>query len=143
MLRRSLRKEMSEFVLALTVILLWGIWGFFSKILAMRIGWAPALAWVYIVSAIFSVLFLFQKLSFKLDLVNGAVLVLGALSTTVAGMIFYKLLMAHPSGIVVALTSIYPLVTIILGYFFLHEGLTIRQVVGIFFALIGMFLLGI
>jgi bacterial/archaeal transporter family protein len=134
---------MNEFLLALLVILLWGFWGFFSKIFAMRVGWAPALAWIYIMSSVFAIIFLFQKLSFKLDLVNGVVLFLGALSTTLAGIIFYKLLTVQASGVVVALTSLYPLVTIILGYLFLHEGLTIKQGVGIIFALVGMFLLGV
>lgn len=134
---------MSEFLLAILVILLWGLWGFFSKIFAMRVGWAPALAWIYIVSSVFAVVFLFQKLSFKLDLINGVVLGLGALSTTLAGIIFYRLLTLQPGGVVVALTSLYPLVTIILGYLFLHEGLTIKQGIGIAFALLGMFLIGV
>lgn len=51
---------------------------------------------------------------------------------------FYFAMKSGKSALVVTLTALYPLITLFLSYFFLKEQATIKQLLGIFFALIAI-----
>jgi transporter family protein len=43
-------------------------------------------------------------------------------------------------GVVVSITALYPLITILLAFFFLKEPLTFKQLLGMFFSLVAILL---
>jgi transporter family protein len=45
------------------------------------------------------------------------------------------------ASVVITMTALYPLVTILLSFFFLRETITIKQGIGILFALLAMLFL--
>jgi transporter family protein len=63
--------------------------------------------------------------------------ILGVLGT----MTFYVQLRVAPTSIVVPLSALYPVVTVVLAYFFLHEDLTLARVAGVVCALVAIWLL--
>jgi transporter family protein len=56
-------------------------------------------------------------------------------------MTFYVLLRVAPASIVVPLSALYPVVTVVLAYFFLHEDLSLPRVAGVACALVAIWLL--
>ena len=133
---------MDKLFLSLAVIFCWGLWGFFSKLAVVKVGAGMATIWNSIFSVFVILVLLYSKFSFKMDFSGGLLLFLGAASSAVGGILFYRLISAHPASIIISLTSLYPLITIVLSLLFLHEGITLRQALGIVFAMIAVFLLG-
>ncbi len=135
---------MESFILALLAIVGWGFWGFFSKIAVNRAGWPTVVILESICYALFASIFVFQKFSIvKLEPISGLFIALSALASACGGIIFYRLLSTHPTAIIVGLTSLYPVVTFILGVLFLHEAITIKQFLGIIFAVVAVALLSL
>ena len=133
---------MSEtIILSALTIICWGAWGIFAKIAIGRVGWPTALLLSYLISAVLGFILLFQKATFKIGYQNFIIIVLSALTVSLGSFFFYLLLNKKQASIVVPLTSLYPVITIILGVLFLREILNVKQVIGIIFALIAIFLL--
>jgi transporter family protein len=58
------------------------------------------------------------------------------------GLVFYYLALEHAqANMIVPLTSLYPAVTVVLSYIFLHERLSPLQWVGLVLLLVGAYLL--
>jgi len=127
-------------------IIMWGVWGFFGK-LALERDMTPTtifLAEVFM-STVFSIPILFMILRKKnaylphvswniFGLISGAGLALGLL-------FYYMALEKGQVSIVVPLTSIYPIVSVILSYVILKENLSILQWIGAFLIVTGAVLL--
>jgi transporter family protein len=131
--------------LILVTLLLWGFWGFLSKIAVSRIGLQVAF-WETLACFLvaFSYLFLSQKLTFdKLDFQGVFIAILAGAFTGLASMLFYNLLGKKPVGFLVSITALYPLVTIILSVLFLKEPLTAPRVAGFVLALAALFFLSL
>jgi len=127
-------------------IIMWGVWGFFGK-LALERDMTPTtifLAEVFM-STVLSIPILFMILRKKnaylphvswniFGLISGAGLALGLL-------FYYMALEKGQVSIVVPLTSIYPIVSVILSYVILKENLSILQWIGAFLIVTGAVLL--
>lgn len=127
---------------ALVALASFGLWGFFTKLAIMHIDAKSALvfqtAGVLIIGLITLSLLHFKPASDVKGLSFG---LLTGLAYGV-GCLFYFIAADKGKIItVVTLTALYPLVTIILSYFFLHETVTIKQCLGIVLALIAIFLM--
>ena len=123
--------------------LFWGVWGIVVKLVTKDIG-MQALIWGQLGAiGLFPVYFLLFKemlpLEFKVGTIALSVVagMLGVLGT----MTFYVLLRIAPASIVVPLSALYPVVTVVLAYFFLHEDLSLTRLAGVACALAAIWLL--
>ncbi len=130
------------FVFSLITLILWGIWGFFSKIANLYLS--PSSVYLYgsagaLAVTLFSVVFL----GFRFDVHPvGIIYALIAGISGGAGVVFFYFAMKDgKASIVVALTALYPLLTLLLSFFILKEHLTLKQTIGIFLSVLAMLLL--
>lgn len=133
----------SPYLLIAAIIILWGLWGFFNKIAIHRIGQQVNL-WNTVSIVILILFYLYvsrQLFPFKNDFLGISLSLIAGASSAVATILFFILLGKQPAGYLVAVTALYPLITILLSVLFLHENVSLRQVGGYIFALIALYLL--
>lgn len=131
---------------SIITLILWGLWGFLGKISSQHmpnktlviiacLGFALSFPIVY---ALFpkSFTFSFNKPSYYAALFSGIIAGLGVI-------FFYIALDKGDASRVVAFTAMYPLITVVLSYFFLHESMTVYKILGVFFALAAAFFLSL
>ena len=134
----------SWLIYSLIALSLWGVWGVFGK-LAERslaagtlvlLGATGGLLVFPIYMAIFHRDFAFQwdKPEYYFALLTGVVGSIGAL-------FFYFALTQGEASRVVVVTALYPVITVLLAFFFLDEPLGWQKVIGIGLALAGVLLL--
>ncbi len=126
---------------AICSLLSFGLWGFFSKLTVNHIDTRSALIYQTLGVVIIG-LITCASISFKpaLDTRGIAYGVLTGI-TYGLGCLFY--FMAAGRGNitnVVTLTALYPLIAIVLSFFLLHEAMSLRQGLGIIFAVVAMIL---
>ncbi|MBN1666614.1 MAG: EamA family transporter [Anaerolineales bacterium] len=128
--------------LSLFTMLIFGFWGFFPKLATRYIS--PQSAFVYqalgsLVTALLALLFL----GFRPEIQPRGMLF--AFLTGVAGIaggLLYLFAVQHGRiGVVVTLTALYPVITILLAAIFLHEPISLRQGLGMLFAVIAIALI--
>lgn len=122
---------------------LWGLWGFLSKVATMQL---PAGA-VFLISvvgyvAVTGYLAVIKGLAIPWHL-GGLAAALGAGICMAFGLLFFFKALAEgvAADLVVPLTALYPLVTVILSWTLLREGLSLRQLAGVALALPAVWLL--
>lgn len=128
----------------LAVILLWGVNGFLTKWASQRIG-MQVLMWRVVVQMLVSFSYLGATGALNQFQRDRSGLLVGILAGVVGslGMVgYYFLISRYQASRVVPLSSLYPLVTVILSVAFLRENLTISQWVGAFLAVGAIVLLG-
>lgn len=129
------------FVFAIAAFVLWGLWGFFAKLTTGYINPKSALIWETVGVIIVSTVIL-PMVSFKPETHPKGVLfaiLMGAFAM-LGSLVFLFAVSKGKASVVVTMTALYPLVVILLSYFILHEAITIKQGIGIVFALIAMIL---
>lgn len=132
-------------LLVLGNIFFWGLWGFFNKIAVERIGFQTGLisSLTIFVTLFIYLFFTKQLVPLKYD-VNGIIFaIFVGLCAAGASILLYILLGKHPAGLVIAITGIYPVVTLILSMIFLKETLTFIQSLGFILALAALVLLNL
>ncbi|MEM0382317.1 MAG: DMT family transporter [Nitrososphaerota archaeon] len=132
----------SWILFAMLALLVWGVWGFTARLAAASIGWREMTVLGSIGSVSSMIIFALltrPNLSYPLgaSMLAFVVGVLGFLGAP----IFYVALERNPSAIVVVVTSLYPVVTMILSTLILKEIPTTRQVVGIMLAIAALVLI--
>ena len=132
------------YVYAVLTILTWGLWGVFSKLASNYSKPKQALLFQTAGVLAFAVVVLFlEKFRFEWSLPGFSWAFLGGFFAFIGFLTFFAALNQGKASTVVTLSALYPLVTILLSLAFLHEKLTIRQGVGIVFALIASALLAV
>jgi len=132
------------YVYAVLTILTWGLWGVFSKLASNYSKPKQALLFQTAGVLAFAVVVLFlEKFRFVWSLPGFSWAALGGFFAFIGFLTFFAALDQGKASTVVTLSALYPLVTILLSLAFLHEKLTIRQGVGIVFALIASALLAV
>ena len=125
---------------------LWGVWGFFGK-MASRTLTSQGLFCVASVGCIAALLLClafcvrsgtveWKSIDSFYGLLSGFVLIMGLL-------FFYRALATGEATRVVVITATYPLVTLLLAYFFLSETLTMQKVIGVVLAMSGIIFLSV
>ncbi len=138
----SLEQDMDNwFVFALLALLIYGFWGFLPKLAVTFIS--PQSALVYQVGgglAVGIIVLIFA--GFKIEThPTGAIYAILTGVTGVLGTLFYYAAASRGNiSVVVSMTALYPLITILLAYFILQEPISIKQIVGMFFALLAIIL---
>ncbi len=137
---------MSALLLFLCVVL-WGISTFLNR---LSVEHLPPLMMQVVVGLVFVV---YMPLAFKLEGVSNPLtykwsthsVMLTVIATVIsiaANVFLYMYLKGNPStGSSTMILSLYPVVTLILSYFFLHEQFTGTKIAGVFAMIIGSILL--
>lgn len=126
------------------LLILWGAYGIAGKFAVREIGlqvllWSPVV-WVMMLPACFLI---FKELwPPKFDNIPGVGWAIGAGLLGVSGtIVFYWLLRDAPASVVIPISALYPVVTVVLAFFILHEELTLVRVAGIALAVVAIWLL--
>lgn len=129
---------------ALLSLLSFGLWGIFTKLAVLHIDSKSALIYQTIGVMVVGVLAL-STMSFKptADTKGLSYAVLTGAAYAI-GCFFYFVAASKGKIItVVTLTSLYPLITILLAFLLLKENVTIKQFIGIGFAVISILLMSV
>lgn len=127
---------------AFAALIIFGFWGFFPKLAVRYIS--PQSAAIYQVGGALLVgLAMLAQNGFRPE--THPLGILFAILTGVTGIVGTLCYLAAakrgPITVIVCLTALYPIVTILLAAFFLHEPITGRQILGLLLALIAILLL--
>lgn len=127
---------------AFAALVIYGLWGFFPKLAVTYIN--PASALIYEVAGAMLVgLACLLWVGFQPESHPKGILF--AVLTGVTGMLgtlfFFAAASRGKISVVVSMTALYPLITILLAMFFLHEPVTAKQILGMLFAVAAILLL--
>lgn len=130
------------FAPAVFALLLWGLWGLLLKLATNHMPPRN----VYIVStlgAIIVALALLITTKFPPQATVAGVLFasFAGICGAIGGVLFLQAMSRGAASVVITFTALYPVVTIILSFLLLSESVTVKQGIGIVFALFSMVLL--
>lgn len=126
---------------ALATLLLWGLWGLFSKFATDYISPSSVLLYEIIGSAIIGVVVL-AMIGFRPETHASGILfaVLTGMCLTLGTLCFFLALTRGNASIITVMTALYPLVTIALLFLFYRDPLTLKQITGMVLGLIALIL---
>jgi bacterial/archaeal transporter family protein len=129
-------------IYALICSLLYGLCGFFGKLATKSLDYKTAFV-CETIGAILTTVFILAN-SKNLSLEGNIAGILSALLIgvcgTVASVIFLRSIESGPVISVISITSLYPLITVFLSYFFLKEPITIPQIIALVLAIVAVIL---
>ena len=129
------------FIFAIATLLVWGVWGLLPKLATNYLSPLSVMVFGGVGSVLVAVAVLaFQ--SFRPDIHSKGVIfaILSGLVGTLGTIPFLYALSKGRASVVVPMTSLYPLVTIILSLLILREPMTLKLGFGILFALMALIL---
>lgn len=129
------------FYLSSITLILWGLWGFFAKLASHHISPQAVYLWGSAGALIITILSLVLGFRFEFHTLGLIYALLAGLTGGAGVIFFYYALKNGKVSLVVTMTALYPIFTILLSYIFLKEEITLRQAIGIAFALIAMVLM--
>ncbi|WP_377475396.1 MAG: EamA family transporter [Microcoleus anatoxicus] len=129
-------------IYSLICYLLYGFWGFFGNLATKYVDYQTAFFYEAIGAILMTLFILIQNnsLSFQGDVRGILFAVLVGVCGTVASLVFFIAVGKGKVANVVSVTSIYPLITILLSALFLKEAITLPQIIGVLFAIIAVIL---
>lgn len=127
---------------ALLAFVVWGFWAFLPKVATQYIN-VKSVIFFEVFGAMVIALIALISLDFKLQTDPRGValaVIVGALG--LGGSFAYVYAVTKgPVGIISVFTALYPIVTVLLAYFILQEPISIKQAIGIGFAIVAIVLL--
>jgi transporter family protein len=129
-------------IYALMCSILYGIWGFFGKLATKSLDYKTAFLYEAI-GAFLTTLFIIgssKNLNFEGNIAGIVFALLVGVCGTVASLIFLKAIESGPVVSTISITSLYPLLTVLLSYLFLKEAITIPQIIALSLAIISVIL---
>lgn len=129
-------------IYALICSLLYGLWGFFGKLATKSIDYKTAFVYEAIGATLTTIFILASSnnLNFEGNIAGIVFALLVGVCATVASLIFFKAIEIGPVVSVISITSLYPLITVFLSYFFLKEPITIPQIIAVVLAIVAVIL---
>lgn len=132
---------MAWYLPAFLSLINFGLWGLFAKLAVNHLDSKNALFYQTL-GVLIAGLIVFYMMNFKAS-TNAKGILFGLLTGLAygAGCLCYFFAVTRGNlTTIVTLTALYPVITIILSYFILHESISLRQGLGIVFAVIAMIL---
>lgn len=130
------------FYFSIITLVLWGMWGFLAKVSSNHIGPRAVYLWGSVGALVVTIISIFV-LDFHFEIHPKGMLY--ALIAGLAGgggvIFFYYALRYGKASVVVAITALYPLVTLGLSSFFLKEGFSLKQIIGMLLAIVAILLM--
>ena len=127
---------------ALLAFVIWGFWAFLPKIATQYID-PKSIIFYEVIGTIIIGLVALISLDFRVQTEPRGVaiaIIVGALG--LGGSFAYVYAIAKgPVGIISVFTALYPILTVLLAYSILHDPISVKQAIGICFALVAIFLL--
>jgi len=125
---------------AFLTFVFWGLWAFVPKLVIARIS--PFTAIVYeaigsVIVAAIVLIFFRDKVHFT-DLSSGGLAIFAGVCGMVGVLSYFWAIKTGPVSIVITVTALYPILAILLALVFLNEAVTVKQIIGMVFALIGV-----
>ncbi|RKX70132.1 hypothetical protein DRP53_06025 [candidate division WOR-3 bacterium] len=125
---------------ALSAVLVWGFWGYLSKIVAVDLGGLQG----YLIVSISSIAFTGAVLiatGLPGSLPNLPLYIITGILGGVGTLFFYLAMESGKASVVVPISAQYIVVAAILAFIFLKEPVTMRKILGIIFATVAIILL--
>ena len=129
------------FIFAIATLLVWGVWGLLPKLATNYLS--PTSVMVFGgIGNLLIVVALLVSVNFQPDIHSKGIVfaILAGLVGTLGTIPFLFAISRGKASVVVPMTSLYPLVTIILSLLILREPMTLKQGFGILFALMALLL---
>lgn len=127
---------MNWLFLTFAAMLLWGFWGFFSKLATSFIRDVDAAIYQAIGTVTVTLIAAFFVRFQPKGTPNGILYaVLSGASAALATFFFFSAITRGRGSVVVSMTALYPLVILALSVIFLHEVVTLKQLLGVGLAL--------
>jgi len=127
---------------AMLAFVVWGVWALLPKIATQYIN-VKSIIFYEAIGALLIALVALISLDFKLQTEPRGValaILIGALG--LGGSFAYVYAIAKgPVGIIAVFTALYPILTVLLAYFFMQEPISVKQAIGIGFAVVAFILL--
>lgn len=134
--------DLSTLALFLTSIVFWGLWGVFHKIGVSKLGAETSLLVNYITASISALTILSLTRRLHINMGVGLIYPIAAGASISVGTFAFLITLEKTSvSIARSLAGLSVLVTVILGVVFLGETLSIKQYIGIGFAIMAIILL--
>jgi len=129
---------------AVLTLLSWGVWGFFSKLASNQTRPRQVLLFQAAGALAFALLVLTLE-RFRIQWSTGdfAWSFAGGFVNFVGFLVFFAAIEKGKVSTIITMTSLYPVVTIVLSTIFLHERITRREGLGIVLALVAGWLLAV
>ncbi|GAB4280490.1 MAG: EamA family transporter [Candidatus Rifleibacteriota bacterium] len=135
---------MAWLIPALLALVIWGFWGLFPKLACAHISPISALFFQTLGSVIIVAVILLGN-KFKVEFHSRGIMfaLLGGAAGTLGSVFYNTAAKTGKISVVVALTAMYPIVTIVLSYFWLDEPLTGKTITAIGLAISSIIVLTI
>jgi transporter family protein len=135
---------MNWVILCIVTIISWGLVGFFDKLALSHLHWTE----IYVVSnlailAASLLIYISQKPSISVGSAGFNYAMIAGIMMALSTIAFYVALQTGKAVIVIPLTSLYPVVTIVLSYLILHEQISLTKGVGITLAVVALVLIAL
>ena len=135
---------MSWLFFSLICLLIYGVWGFLSKLISTELNAPSMLIYSLLGSALgIPIYILSYRNSFSFQWENGwtYLAILVGIFTSFGAFFFFNAIAQGEASKVVVITSLYPIITAILAFVFLQETITPNKIIGILFCIIGIMIL--
>lgn len=127
---------------SLLALCIWGLWGFLPKITTQYLQPRSAIVYEVLGALLFGAILTACHGARPEYHPKGALFgALTGLSALGGALLYLHAAKNGPLAAVVTLTALYPVVTILLSYLFLGEPITLKQMSGMLFAVIAIYLL--
>ena len=123
---------MAWLYLSILALTLWGLWGFLIKIASFTLS--PKSAMVYdLVGNVVILLILLLVMKFRVEFETKGVAfaILAGISVGLGSLAFIYALSKGKAVLVMAITALYPVITILLSLIFFKEPISVKQMAGI------------
>jgi len=135
---------MNWLILSIITIITWGTMGLLIKLAYQHTNWPQ----IYILTnaimfASSLLIYISQKPTITMGSQGFNYALIAGIASVIGTIAFYSALQAGKAIIVIPLTSLYPVITVILSYLILHEQITLTKGLGILLALIAIVLVAI
>jgi len=135
---------MNWLVLSIMTIVSWGFMGLILKIASKYADWPQTyLIANGVVFAAAVLLYITHKPSIVVGSPGFNYALIAGFASSLANIGFYSALQGGKAILVIPLTSLYPVITIVLSYLILHEEITLTKGIGILLALLAIVLVSI
>jgi transporter family protein len=133
---------MNWFVLSIITLVLYGIWGLLVRLSTLTLDWKQYTIISFIGVAIVQLaIYIFYRPEINLNMAGFNYALLAGFIVALSVIPFYLAIESGKSSLPIMFTALYPILTILLAYFLLHEQVSIFQWIGIILGLMAIILM--
>lgn len=131
-------------IFSIIALVLWGFWAFFPKLATRYMDPKSVLIWEVVGFILVGMIILFF-FGIKADTNPKGIFfaILTGVVGVIATLLFMYAISKGKASVVVTMTALYPIVTLVLSALILKETITLKQGIGILFALVGIILMSV